>query len=94
MFQLQRLSHNMSAPLKRRNDSVPASPSSIASVAINHHKSNGDNNSVGMISSVDEKNRQLEKAERESLVLWRHPWKTLNYFLQELWINIVTYAQA
>ena len=92
---LQRLSHNMSAPLKRRNDSLPASPPSIPAVAINHyHKSNGDNNTVGMISSVDEKNRQSEKKERESLVLWRHPMRTLSYFSRELWINVTTHAQT
>ncbi|XP_026288817.1 vacuole membrane protein 1 isoform X1 [Frankliniella occidentalis] len=91
---LQRLSHNMSAPLKRRTDSVPTSPLSSASLPENHHKANGDNNLVGMISSIDEKTRELEREERESLVLWRHPLKTLNFFCCELWINIYTYAHT
>lgn len=84
----------MSAPLKRRNDSAPTSPPTIANLSGNHHKSNGDNNSVGMISSIDDRARELEKEERESLVIWRHPLKTLNYFCHELWIDIVTYAHA
>lgn len=84
----------MSAPLKRRNDSLPSSPSPISNPSTNHHKSNGDHNTAGMISSAEERARELEREERESLVLWRHPLKTLNYFSSELWINVTTYAHA
>jgi len=33
-----------------------------------------------------------EKAEREALVLWRQPIKTLNYFIQELLLDIYIYG--
>ncbi|XP_034235958.1 vacuole membrane protein 1-like isoform X3 [Thrips palmi] len=91
---LQRLSHNMSAPLKRRNETVPGSPPSVVTSSVNHHKSNGDNSTIGMSPPVEDKVREMERAERESLVLWRKPLKTLNYFSRELWINVITYAQT
>lgn len=84
----------MSAPLKRRNEIVPGSPPPVVTSSVNHHKSNGDNNTIGMNPPVEDKAREMERAERESLVLWRQPLKTLNYFIRELWINVITYAQT
>jgi hypothetical protein len=33
-----------------------------------------------------------EKAEREALVLWRQPVKTLNYFIRELLLDLRIYG--
>jgi hypothetical protein len=33
-----------------------------------------------------------EKAEREALVLWRQPIKTLNYFIRELFLDLYIYG--
>jgi hypothetical protein len=36
--------------------------------------------------------RVAEKAEREALVLWRQPIKTLNYFIRELFLDLYIYG--
>jgi hypothetical protein len=33
-----------------------------------------------------------ERAEREALVLWRQPIKTLNYFIRELFLDLYIYG--
>lgn len=33
-----------------------------------------------------------EKAEREALVLWRQPIRTLNYFIRELFLDLYIYG--
>jgi hypothetical protein len=36
--------------------------------------------------------RMAEKAEREALVLWRRPIRTLNYFIRELFLDLYIYG--
>jgi len=36
--------------------------------------------------------RVAEKAEREALVLWKQPVKTLKYFIRELFLDVYIYG--
>ncbi|XP_069680032.1 vacuole membrane protein 1 isoform X3 [Periplaneta americana] len=80
---LQRLGLNMSmagvsnSTVKRKSDGM-APPG---------HR-NGNSPSQTEVSA----SRTAEKEEREALVLWRKPIKTLNYFLRELFLDLYIYG--
>lgn len=74
-FQLQRLGHKMASGTKRKeatntNGSLPA-PSQI--------KTNQQ-------QQIDRQRKEKEREERESLVLWKQPLKTVEYFSKEVFI--------
>lgn len=79
----------MHGPLKKR-ESNPNRGASHSPME-NHHKSNGDSSRRGGCKdAVDNQSRKQEKEERETLVLWRRPLLTLNYFIKESWFTLVT----
>lgn len=40
-----------------------------------------------------ERQKELEKKEREGIVIWRRPITTLEYFIKELFIVLYTYGK-
>ena len=55
--------------------------------------SSGHKNGNTVTSKAEVNTAQMtEKAEREALVLWRQPIKTLNYFIRELLLDLYTYG--
>ncbi|KAJ9582356.1 hypothetical protein L9F63_003316, partial [Diploptera punctata] len=80
---LQRLGLNMSSSVtnstvKRKGDGV---------TNIGHRNGNSPTQTEAKLLS-----RAAERADRESLVLWRKPIKTLNYFIRELFISLYFYG--
>lgn len=39
------------------------------------------------------RSRQLEKEDRQSLVIWKRPFTTLEYFVKEVFMLLHTYGQ-
>jgi hypothetical protein len=55
--------------------------------------SSGHKNGNTVTSKAEVNTAQVtEKAEREALVLWRQPIKTLNYFIRELLLDLYIYG--
>lgn len=55
--------------------------------------SSGHRNGNSLTSQAEvNTSRVAEKAQREALVLWRQPIKTLNYFIRELFLDLYIYG--
>ncbi|KDR19990.1 vacuole membrane protein 1 isoform X3 [Zootermopsis nevadensis] len=81
---LQRLGFNMNmsrvanSTVKRKSDGMTSSG----------HRNGNSLTSQAQVNT----SRVAEKAEREALVLWRQPIKTLNYFVRELFLDLYIYG--
>ncbi|CAG9821447.1 unnamed protein product [Phaedon cochleariae] len=77
---LQRLGHKMAGQTKRR-DATP--------------QQNGDTvqNNMKTKKQSEQKRKEKEKKDRESLVLWKRPLVTLEYFFRECLLLLTTYGK-
>lgn len=82
--QLQRLGHKMST--NKRKDSPTVTSNGNATLSQNNvQKTQTEINS--------RQNKQMEREEREGIVIWKRPVTTLEYFAKEVFILLQTYGQ-
>lgn len=82
LLQLQRLGYKMASKRKEAKNS----PDTNGSVVQN----NVNNKPKNVTNEVQQRQREKERSERESIVLWKQPVLTLEYFFKEC-IELVTH---
>ncbi|KAJ8972857.1 hypothetical protein NQ317_010281 [Molorchus minor] len=79
-MEVQRLGNKMAGGTNRKD----------ATMALN---GNNVQNNIKTKNNTDQQRKEKEKKDRESLVLWKRPLTTMEYFCREVSILITTYGK-